>query len=108
MRLQLVLKDETAIDITEFGLSGHVVLLCDDEQEFQGIWNQLTPEAVEEYTITRNGEVVQSVVNATLEGTQTATNTDGTITGHFYFKGDIVSESNEYATAGRILLGEEA
>ena len=107
MSLQMVLKDNTAIDIVESGLSGHIVMQCADQEEFAEVWEQLASEAAEEYTITKNGDVVQSVTGATLNGTQTVTNQDGTLTCHFYLNGDIVSESDEYAIAGRILMGEE-
>lgn len=107
MTLQLVLKDGTAIDIMESGLSGHIVMQCADSEEFNSVWEKLTPEAVREFTIVRDGEVVQSMANVALSGTQTVTNPDGTLTCHFYLNGDIVSESNEYAEAGRILMGEE-
>lgn len=107
MSLQLILKDKTAIDIMESGLSGHIVMQCADSEEFNTVWQQLTPEAVEKFTVVKDGTTVQSVANATLTGTQTVTNPDGTLTCHFYLKGDLVSQSEEYATVGRILMGEE-
>lgn len=107
MSLQLILKNETAIDITESGLSGHIVMQCADSEAFNAIWEKLTPEAVKEYTVVKDGTTVQSVTNATLTGTQTVTNPDGTLTCHFYLNGDLESQSIEYATVGRILMGEE-
>ena len=107
MSLQIVLKDNTAIDIVESGLSGHIVMQCADQEAFNAVWEQLASEAAEEYTITKNGDTVQAVTGATLRGTQTVPNPDGTLTCHFYLNGDIVSESDEYAIAGRILMGEE-
>jgi hypothetical protein len=107
MSLHLVLKDKTVIDIEESGLSGHIVVRCDNSEEFNSIWEKLTPEAVEEYTIEKNGVVVQSVVNGQLTGTQTVTNYDDTLTCHFYLKGDLVAQSDEYSEVGRILMGEE-
>lgn len=107
MTLQLVLKDGTAIDIMESGLSGHIVMQCADSDEFNSVWEKLTPEAVKEFTIVRDGEVVQSVVNGQLTGTQTVTNYDDTLTCHFYLKGDLVAQSDEYSEVGRILMGEE-
>lgn len=107
MTLQLVLKDGTAIDIMESGLSGHIVMQCADSDEFNSVWEKLTPEAVREFTIVRDGEVVQSVVNGQLTGTQTVTNYDDTLTCHFYLKGDLVAQSDEYSEVGRILMGEE-
>lgn len=107
MSLQLILKDETTIDIMESGLSGHIIMQCADQEGFNAVWQKLTPEAVEEFTVVKDGTTVQSVVNATLTGTQTVTNPDGTLTCHFYLKGDLISQSDEYATVGRILMGEE-
>ena len=107
MNLQLILKDGTAIDIAESGLSGHIVMRCADSEEFNSVWEKLTPEAVKEFTVVRDGEVVQSVVNGQLTGTQTVTNHDDTLTCHFYLKGDLVAQSDEYSEVGRILMGEE-
>ena len=107
MNLHLLLKDKTVIDIVESGLSGHIVVQCENPEEFNNIWEQLTPEALEEYTIEKDGEVVQSVINGQLTGTQTVTNYDGTLTCHFYLKGDLVAQSDEYSEVGRILMGEE-
>ena len=107
MNLQLILKDGTAIDIMESGLSGHIVMQCADSEEFNSVWEKLTPEAVREFTIVRDGEVVQSVINGQLTGTQTVTNYDDTLTCHFYLKGDLVAQSDEYSEVGRILMGEE-
>ena len=107
MSLQMVLKDNTAIDIVESGLSGHIVMQCADQAEFDTIWTKLSSPAVEEYTIVKNGDTVQTVAGASLSGTQTLVNNDGTLTGHFYIDGDILAESDEYATVGRILMGEE-
>ena len=107
MTLQLVLKDGTAIDIMESGLSGHIVMQCADSEEFNSVWEKLTPEAVREFIIVKDGEVVQSVVNGQLTGTQTVTNYDDTLTCHFYLKGDLVAQSDEYSEVGRILMGEE-
>lgn len=107
MSLQMILKDSTAIDIVESGISGHIVMQCADQEEFDSVWQQLDSEAAEEYTISKNGETVQVVTGATLNGTQTVTNSDGTLTCHFYFNGTIGSQSDEYSIAGRILMGEE-
>lgn len=107
MSLQMILKDNTAIDIAESGLSGHIVMQCADRDAFNAIWDQLTPEAVEDLTVVNNGDVVQVMENVTLDGTQTVTNPDGSLTCHFYFDGDLVSQSDEYSIAGRILMGEE-
>lgn len=105
MKLQLALKDGTEIDLVEAGYSGHFVVICKDEAEFQTIWQQMTEENLSEVEIREDGEAVQKISSLSLSGTQTVWNPDGTLTGHFYTEGgDIVDD--EYSEAGKILLGE--
>lgn len=105
MGLQLILKDETAIDLVEAGLSKHFVVLCNDANAFKAIWDEMTEDNLSEVRITEYGETVRVITGMTLAGTQTIENPDGTITGHFYMQGGEYAE-DEYAQAGRILMGE--
>lgn len=108
MELKLILKDGTEIELAEAGLSYHYVVTCTSNSAFQKLWNKMTDENLEKIQITQDGNTIQTIVGSTLNGTQTVTNTDGTITGHFYLSGgEYTQQDAQYSEAWRILLGEE-
>lgn len=105
MQLQMVLKDGSEIDLIESGLTKHYVVKCDTEDDFVSLWKLMTPDNLSEVQITEDGTVIHIIEGMTLDGTQTVTNEDGSITGHFYMSGGSY-KPDEYAEAGKILLGE--
>lgn len=105
MKLQLVLKDGTEVELVEAGLSRHFVVSCENEDAFIEIWKSFTPINLAEVEIKEDDATVQMIEGMTLDGVQTVTNEDGSITGHFYCAGGTYS-TNEYAEAGKLLLGE--
>ncbi len=106
MKLQLILKDRTVIDIAEAGYTKHFVVTCADADAFKEIWDKMTDENLSEVQIAEDGNTIHTIAGMTLNGTQTVSNSDGTLTGHLYMDGgEYVGD--EYSDAGRILLGEE-
>lgn len=105
MQLQMVLKDGETIDLVEAGLTKHYVVKCDTEDDFVSLWKKMTPDNLSEVQITEDGAVTHTIEGMTLDGTQTVTNEDGSITGHFYMSGGAY-KADEYSEAGKILLGE--
>lgn len=106
--LKLILKDGTGIELEEAGYTQHYVVACEDVRSFQEIWDNLTEENLSEIRLVEDGNIVHTIIGSSLEGTQTVTNSDGTITGHFYLSGgEYRQPSDEYSEAGKILLGEE-
>ena len=104
--MQLILRDNSTIDLVDLNIIKHFTVLCNDRADFVTIWNKLTPENLSEVQVVDNGETILSVSNLTLIGTQTVENGDGSVTGHFYTDGgEFVNDI--YAEAGRILLGRE-
>ena len=104
--IKMILSDGMEIDLESMAGKSHAVLICDTARGFQRLWNKLTPEALSEVTITEDGETVSRIADLVLSGAQCVNNDDGTVTGHFYFDaGGYIPD--EYAEAGRILLGEE-
>ena len=104
----MILKDKTNIELEEMAGKRHAVVICNTDREFQRIWNRLKAnDNLSEVEITEDGVTVSRIADLVLAGTQTVTNPDNnTITGHFYFDaGSYIPD--EYAEAGRILLGEE-
>lgn len=108
MQLNLILKDGTEVELMEAGYTQHYVVACKDGKAFQRIWNKLTEENLSEIQITEDGNTAHTITGSKLEGTQTVTNPDGTITGHFYLSGgEYKQPEDEYSEAGKILLGKE-
>lgn len=106
--LKLILKDNTEIELQEAGLPQHYVVVCDSITTFRGYADAMTPENLSEIRISDGHNILQTIVNSRLSGTQTVNNPGGTITGHFYLAdGAIVQNDADYAEAGHILLGEE-
>lgn len=88
MKHQMILKDGTAIDLAEAGITRHFVVLCESASAFAEIWmKMITEDNLSEVQITEDGTTVFNVTGMSLFGTQTAVNDDGTITGHFYCSG---------------------
>ena len=101
----LKLSNDEEITISDFG-HGHIVLLCEDLTAFRAIEDKLH-EGFDSFTVTADGETIASVSGAEITGAQTVCNSDGSITAHIYSSGGTYDlDGGEYATAGRILLGE--
>ena len=107
MAIRMILKDGTSIELESMTGKSHAVVLCNTGEDFEEIWETMTPENLSEVEITEDGERTARIAELVLAGTQTRTNPDdNTITGHFYFDAGYYVP-DEYAEAGRILLGEE-
>lgn len=108
--LSLNLKTGESVELIDATFQQFVIAVPGME-EYIGAWQKLTAEsAMEDVTITKDDNVIQRMKNIVLDGTQAVYNPNGTITGHFYFRGDVISsetESEDYVTAAKILLGEE-
>jgi len=108
MQLKLILKDNTEINLVDAGYTRHYVITCADNAAFQAIWDSMTSENLSEIQLFEDDQLLHIIIGSQLNGTQTVTNPDGTITGHFYLSGGHYKEvEDEYAEVGKILLGEE-
>lgn len=109
--MNMILKDGTTIPIVDGSYTGAVVLIVPDRQSLMDIWDQLTPDNMQELQITRDdGTVIHTLHGAVVDSQQSVTNPDGTLTVHFYLSetvtGDIPTDA-EYVQAAKIMLGEE-
>lgn len=104
--LKMILADESEIAIVEAGVTKHIVMLCADQAAFDAVWEKMTDENLSTVRIEDGGTTVYQLDGSRLSGTQTLNNEDGTITGHFYLVGGEFVQ-DEYAEAGRILIGDE-
>lgn len=106
--LKLILADGTTVDLMEFVLPMHVVMLCETKEDVLSLWDQLKDENLTEIKIVEGEETLFTILNAGVTSQQSIINTDGTITAHFYLDGERMALADpEYAAAGKILLGEE-
>lgn len=108
--LSLNLKTGETVELIDATFQ-QFVISASDAGEFIEVWQKLTAEsALEDVTITKDDDIIQRMKNIILDGTQAVYNPNRTITGHFYFRGDVISsetESEDYVMAAKILLGEE-
>ncbi|MCC8128298.1 MAG: hypothetical protein LIO92_13060 [Clostridiales bacterium] len=103
--IKMVLADESEIELSEFTLPMHAVVVCAAKDDVVALWDKLTEENLSSVQIYYDGVQLYVFTNGSLNGQQTVTNTDGTLTAHFYMDGERVE--TEYEQAGKILLGEE-
>lgn len=109
--LKMILTDGTALSIDAFGLPMHAVTTCANEDELLSIWKQLTPFNLGTVEIQQDGVTVFKFAGGQLDGVQTVTNGNGSMTVHFYMSGVRLETGTdtdqEYVTAAKIMLGEE-
>lgn len=82
--LKLALTSGTQLVISEFSLPCHITMLCSSKEEMQTAWGFLTDAELSDAAILQDDEVVLKIRYGTVEGTQTVSNGDGTMTAHFY------------------------
>ena len=110
--LKLILNDETELELADSGFMTQFVILFNNRAAFNTAWEKMTTANLSNVAIQFDGQIIQRLVNLTLDCVQAIFNPDGSITGHFHFHGaDPVgmktNEDEEYIQAARILLGEE-
>lgn len=108
---KITLKDGTEYTLADASFGSKFTILCDDRADFLEAWDSLTPENIDEVTISSDDTVVTTIRSLILDGAQAVYGMNGTVTGHFYFHGAeydaIDPEFSDYIEAARILLGEE-
>lgn len=106
--LKLILHDGTEIRIDAFSLPIHVVIECKTQEELMSYWNMLTADKLITLQVMCGDDLAFAFEHGNLDCVQSMLNGDGTITGHFYFRGENAGLGNsEYVQAAKILLGEE-
>lgn len=107
MALKMILNDGTEIELNESSGTTHAVVSCATREDFIDAWDALIAEGnLEEVRYVSGDDELYTIANMRLSGTQAVYNGDGSITGHFYFiSGTVVRD--DFAEAGRILMGEE-
>lgn len=106
--VKLVLANGEEVEVAGFSVPLAVVLNCKSNEDAVTVWQKLTPENLENVSVTQNGETVASFQYVTLTNAQFVLNDDGNVTAHFYMRGEnAVKTDDEYVLAAKILLGEE-
>lgn len=110
--MKLILKDGSDVEIVQY-TSNSFVVACADKEEFDLIWDRMTPENLSKVRIDDGGITALNLENIIFDGVQATYNTDRTITGYIYFHGqeyvthELSEEDMEYIKVGKIMLGEE-
>lgn len=106
--IKMVLTNGDELEVAGFSLPLSVVADCSSEDDAIALWQKLKAENLETVSFTNNGEQIAAFSNVNLENVQFVLNNNGTVTAHFYMRGEnAVSSETEYVTAAKILLGEE-
>lgn len=106
MALVLILADGTEIELADATYNKHYVINCTNRNDFSEKRSAMTKENLSEVKILEDGEEVADLIGLTLTGVQEVLNPDNTVTAHFYFTGGR-NVTNEYAEAGKILIGDD-
>lgn len=99
MKLEMVLKDETVVELIEASYPKHYVLSCVSRTAFTKIWGKMTDENISEIHIKEDGEEKAIIVGSQLVGTQTVNISRDVMYGHFYFDRGDVYGPGEYPPA---------
>ena len=86
---KLILKDKTELIIDQINFPADIIKIYSSKEEFYNVWNMLTPENVSEMEVWEDDVKTMVMEGYLLDGSQTVTNDDGTITGHFYLRDGI-------------------
>lgn len=106
--VKMVLANGEEVEVAGFSVPLAVVLDCKSNEDAVAVWQKLTPENLENVSITQNGETVAAFQYVNLTTAQFVLNDDGRVTAHFYMRGEnAVKTDDEYVLAAKILLGEE-
>lgn len=88
--MQLILKDETVIDLMPESIGhAHLVVACASKTAFTRIWSKLTSANLEEVTFQEDGVIIETASGVRVTGTQTHNMPDGSIIGHFYVEAEV-------------------
>ncbi|MBR0411526.1 MAG: hypothetical protein IJI25_11110 [Eubacterium sp.] len=94
MKLEMILKDGTTIELIEASYPKHYVMACKNAAAFKKAWNKMTEDNLSEIQIREEGETVVTLLNSHLAGTQTVNQPDGSLIGHFYMEGEIKDDED--------------
>lgn len=96
MKLEMVLKDETVVELIEASYPQHYVLSCGSRTAFTKVWGKMTDENVSEIHIKEDDEEKAVIAGSQLVGTQTVNFPNNVMIGHLYFNGGDVYGPGEY------------
>lgn len=109
MNMTMILKNGTALPLSQLILPLHLVMKCANFGSLQTIYNEMSEENLSEIVVTQNGVEMHRASGAKIQSFQAVHNPDGTLTVHFFLSGTSAASSADasYVQAAKILLGEE-
>lgn len=87
--IRVILADGSSFEIAEFSVPLHIVV-NGTQEELIALWNTLTPDNLKSVSVTVDGVTALTNADVVLDGSQFVGGS-GTITGHFYMHGNLVS-----------------
>lgn len=104
--LSLLFSDGTSLQVEQVVMPLAVIVQCQDLSTLYEVWGYfLDTEKVETVQVQVDGVTASTYNYLTVEGVQTTTNNDGSMTAHFYLSysdGDNISDTE----ALQIIMGE--
>lgn len=96
MKLEMVLKDETVVELIEASYPKHYVMSCKNAAAFKKVWNKMTDENISEIHIKEDDKEKAIIVGSRFSGTQTVNISNDLLIGHFYLDGGDIYGPGEY------------
>lgn len=84
--IKIILQDKTELIVDTLNFPANIVKVCASKEEVMSVWGFLTDENMAEMRVYEGDKEMIAMRGYTLDGVQTVTNTDGTITAHFYLR----------------------
>lgn len=84
--IKIVLNDSTELIVDAINFPASIIKTCASKEEVASVWGFLTDDNMLEMHVWENGAETMVMKGYTLDGVQAMTNTDGTVTAHFYLR----------------------
>lgn len=98
-QVKLILKDGTELMLDAIKLPEDLVKVYASKDAFISTWNMLTDENLSEMSAWYSDTQTLKMTGYTIDSVQAVTNSDGTVTGHFYLRdGSFASVVTDNAT----------
>lgn len=103
---KLILADGSVIIAESITLEPHFVIKAADRDAFLAVWDQMTPDNLEQVEIYLDDKRIAGFTSCELQSIQTLNNYDGGLIVHFYLVGFPAEPANVYEDAFNIITGE--
>lgn len=103
---KIILADGSVVLAESVTLEPCFVIRAADRDAFLAVWDQLTPDNLEQVDIYIDDKRIAGFTSCELQSIQTLNNYDGSLIVHFYLVGFPAEPRNEYQEAFQVITGE--